>query len=428
MCGTGVFDRNDVLSVRGNRARITFAGRSRPAKKVSLSERGHLAQAFRKMAESPNGSTIRLARPVGRLENRFRLIPQAPRLSSRSPITCMRITHASDEERSIENEATWRNRHLRSTRFARDARANERLPMDAIATARRSPAMSRSACCLSFCRSSAWINCRKDQPAVRGAVHAADRSPPPEWCCCWSRSPPAPWPDKVADYGHLAVAGVLIQGLALGCAYLGLQLGVSAGIVGLVNGLAPLLAALGAVPFLGERVGPRAMARPVRRPDRRRARRDRRQSLEVRTGKATRRRSRRWRLWSAARFTRRSTAAGWICARALSSSSPSRVPSSSSRAAPRGIAGRVEPDADPRLVVAFARQFDRGVRPAVRAAAERGGEPGLGALLPGPPHHGPNGVRGAARDAKRCRARRLRHRGGQHLLGTRQDVPQETET
>src|SRR5262245_50556427 len=67
----------------------------------------------------------------------------------------------------------------------------------------------------------------------------------------------APWPDKLADYGHLAVAGVLIQGLALGCAYLALQLGVSAGMAGLVNGLAPLFTALGAVPFLGERVSNR---------------------------------------------------------------------------------------------------------------------------------------------------------------------------
>ena len=67
----------------------------------------------------------------------------------------------------------------------------------------------------------------------------------------------APWPNRLADYGHLAVAGALIQGLALGCAYLGLQLGVSAGMSGLVNGLAPLVTALGAVPFLGERVGPR---------------------------------------------------------------------------------------------------------------------------------------------------------------------------
>jgi drug/metabolite transporter (DMT)-like permease len=67
----------------------------------------------------------------------------------------------------------------------------------------------------------------------------------------------APWQDKLADYAHLAVAGVLIQGVALGCAYLGLELGVSAGMSGLVNGLAPLLTAFGAVPFLGERVGSR---------------------------------------------------------------------------------------------------------------------------------------------------------------------------
>src|SRR5262245_5860796 len=67
----------------------------------------------------------------------------------------------------------------------------------------------------------------------------------------------APWPERFADYLHLAVAGALIQGFALGCAYLGLQLGVSAGVSGLINGLAPLFTALGAVPFLGERVGPR---------------------------------------------------------------------------------------------------------------------------------------------------------------------------
>jgi len=67
----------------------------------------------------------------------------------------------------------------------------------------------------------------------------------------------AQWPDKLADYAHLAVAGLLIQGLALGCAYLGLELGVSAGTSGLVNGLAPLFTAFGAVPLLGERIGSR---------------------------------------------------------------------------------------------------------------------------------------------------------------------------
>jgi drug/metabolite transporter (DMT)-like permease len=67
----------------------------------------------------------------------------------------------------------------------------------------------------------------------------------------------APWPGKLIEYGHLAVAGVLIQGLALGFAYFGLQHGMSAGMSALVNGLAPLFTALGAVPILGERVGPR---------------------------------------------------------------------------------------------------------------------------------------------------------------------------
>ena len=64
----------------------------------------------------------------------------------------------------------------------------------------------------------------------------------------------APWPDKLSDYAHLAIAGLLIQGLALGCAYLGLELGVSAGTAGLINGLAPLFTAFAAVPLLGERV------------------------------------------------------------------------------------------------------------------------------------------------------------------------------
>lgn len=67
----------------------------------------------------------------------------------------------------------------------------------------------------------------------------------------------APWPDKLADYGHLAITGVLIQGVALAGVYFGLQLGVSAGVSALIAGLAPLFTALGAVPFLGERVGPR---------------------------------------------------------------------------------------------------------------------------------------------------------------------------
>ena len=130
--------------------------------------------------------------------------------------------------------------------------------MDAIATARRSPAMSSLGVLFVVLWSSAWIAGKISLPyagpftlllirfASAGVV-----------LLLVALATGAPWPDKVADYGHLAVAGVLIQGLALGCAYLGLQLGVSAGMSGLVNGLAPLFTALGAVPFLGERVGPR---------------------------------------------------------------------------------------------------------------------------------------------------------------------------
>jgi len=127
-----------------------------------------------------------------------------------------------------------------------------------IAAASRSPAISSLGTLFVVLWSSAWIAGKIGLPyagpftlllirfGVAGAV-----------LLLIALASGAPWPDKLADYGHLAVAGVLIQGLALGCAYLGLQLGVSAGVSGLVNGLAPLFTTLGAVPFLGERVGPR---------------------------------------------------------------------------------------------------------------------------------------------------------------------------
>ncbi len=130
--------------------------------------------------------------------------------------------------------------------------------MNAIAAAGRSPAISSIGALFVVLWSSAWIAGKIGLPyagpftlllirfSVAGAV-----------LLLLALVSGAPWPDKLADYGHLAVAGVLIQGLALGSAYLGLQLGVSAGMSGLINGLAPLFTALGAVPFLGERVGPR---------------------------------------------------------------------------------------------------------------------------------------------------------------------------
>jgi drug/metabolite transporter (DMT)-like permease len=128
--------------------------------------------------------------------------------------------------------------------------------MDAIAAVRRSPTFSSLGVVFVVLWSSAWIAGKVGLPyagpftllLIRFSVAAAV-------LLVAALASGAPWPDKLADYGHLAVAGALIQGLALGCAYLGLQLGVSAGISGLVNGLAPLLTALGAVPFLGERIG-----------------------------------------------------------------------------------------------------------------------------------------------------------------------------
>jgi drug/metabolite transporter (DMT)-like permease len=128
--------------------------------------------------------------------------------------------------------------------------------MDAIATARRSPAFSSLGVLFVVLWSSAWIAGKVGLPyagpftlllirfSVAGAI-----------LLLVALASGAPWPERLADYLHLAVAGALIQGLALGCAYFGLQHGVSAGISGLINGLAPLFTALGAVPFLGERIG-----------------------------------------------------------------------------------------------------------------------------------------------------------------------------
>ncbi|HTT38775.1 MAG TPA: DMT family transporter [Burkholderiales bacterium] len=65
----------------------------------------------------------------------------------------------------------------------------------------------------------------------------------------------APWPRRWADYGHLAVAGLLINGLTMASLYTGLSDGVSAGVSALIAGLTPLLTALVAGPVLGERLG-----------------------------------------------------------------------------------------------------------------------------------------------------------------------------
>ncbi len=64
----------------------------------------------------------------------------------------------------------------------------------------------------------------------------------------------ANWPRNVADYAHLAVAGVLVNAATLACIYVGLNLGVSAGTSALIAGTAPLFTALGAGPMLDEKV------------------------------------------------------------------------------------------------------------------------------------------------------------------------------
>jgi drug/metabolite transporter (DMT)-like permease len=127
--------------------------------------------------------------------------------------------------------------------------------MQTTVTARQVPALSSLGALFVVLWSSAWIAGKVGLPyagpftllLIRFAVAAAVM-------LLIALATKAPWPEKPADYAHLAVAGLLIQGLALGCAYLGLELGVSAGTSGLINGLAPLFTALGAVPFLGERV------------------------------------------------------------------------------------------------------------------------------------------------------------------------------
>lgn len=66
-----------------------------------------------------------------------------------------------------------------------------------------------------------------------------------------------PWPARASQLGHLAVVGLLIQGIYFGCAYGAMALHISAGALALILALQPILVAL-AVPWLaGERVSAR---------------------------------------------------------------------------------------------------------------------------------------------------------------------------
>ena len=64
----------------------------------------------------------------------------------------------------------------------------------------------------------------------------------------------APWPQRLADVGHYAVAGLLVHGVYLGGVFVGISLGVEAGVSALIVGLQPLLTAALAGVLLGERV------------------------------------------------------------------------------------------------------------------------------------------------------------------------------
>lgn len=66
----------------------------------------------------------------------------------------------------------------------------------------------------------------------------------------------APWPRGWTAYGHLAMVGMLMHGMAMAGVYLGLSLGVSAGVSALIGGMYPILTAVAAGPLLDERIGP----------------------------------------------------------------------------------------------------------------------------------------------------------------------------
>lgn len=67
----------------------------------------------------------------------------------------------------------------------------------------------------------------------------------------------APWPRSRRYIGHIAVAGLLMQGLYLGGVYAAIDLGIPAGISALIVGMQPVLTAVAVGPFLGERVSGR---------------------------------------------------------------------------------------------------------------------------------------------------------------------------
>lgn len=64
----------------------------------------------------------------------------------------------------------------------------------------------------------------------------------------------APWPSRLADVGHIALAGLMVHGVYLGGVFVSLDLGVEAGVSALIVSVQPVLVAALAGPLLGERV------------------------------------------------------------------------------------------------------------------------------------------------------------------------------
>ena len=64
----------------------------------------------------------------------------------------------------------------------------------------------------------------------------------------------AAWPKTLAQFGHVAIAGVLMQGGYLSGVFCSIHLGMSAGVSALIVGIQPILTAFASAPLFGERL------------------------------------------------------------------------------------------------------------------------------------------------------------------------------
>lgn len=62
------------------------------------------------------------------------------------------------------------------------------------------------------------------------------------------------WPQSIREAGHIAIAGILMQGGYLGGCFSAVYHGMPAGMIALITGLQPILTAFAAAPLLGEKV------------------------------------------------------------------------------------------------------------------------------------------------------------------------------